>query len=293
MRPHHRKPGRRGPAALSGALIALALAPAAADARPPRISQDPVIAGDPQVGATLQAQGAQWNGGGTPSWQWMRCDDLDADDDYGSCRPIDGATATDYAVTAADQGRYLRVLLEVRNKDGSASALSPATAAVAAAPAPSPEPSASPSPSSSPSPSPEPSAQPPAPVPAVEVGDEQAAAPPRMMSPAPVVRIRGHLTPSGARITLLTVRAPRGARIVVRCSGRRCPARRWARTASLMRVPRFEQSFPAGTRLVISVTKRGRIGKHTAIAIRRGKAPTRLDRCLMPGSRRPVRCPGV
>ncbi len=114
-----------------------------------------------------------------------------------------------------------------------------------------------------------------------------------MMDPAPVVRIRGWLTASGARITLLTVRAPRGARIAVRCSGRRCPVRRWARTASLMRVPRFQRSFPAGTRIVISVTKRGRIGKHTTIVIRRGKAPTRLDRCLMPGSRRPVRCPAV
>ena len=77
-----------------------------------------------------------------------------------------------------------------------------------------------------------------------------------MMAPAPVVRIRGWLTASGARITLLTVRAPRGARIAVRCSGRRCPVRRWARTASLMRVPRFQRSFPAGTRIVISVTKR-------------------------------------
>lgn len=114
-----------------------------------------------------------------------------------------------------------------------------------------------------------------------------------MMSPAPVVRIRGLLTASGARITLLTVRAPRGARITVRCLGRRCPARRWAGTASLTRIARFQRAMPAGVRIVIIVTKPGRVGKHTLITIRRGAAPTRRDRCLMPGARKPVRCPAV
>ena len=114
-----------------------------------------------------------------------------------------------------------------------------------------------------------------------------------MMDPAPIVRIRGYLTGSGARITLLTVRAPHGARIVVRCLGRGCPARRWAGIASVRRVVRFQRAFPAGTRLVISVTKPGRIGKHTTIVIRRGAAPTRRDRCLMPGARKPVRCPAA
>lgn len=114
-----------------------------------------------------------------------------------------------------------------------------------------------------------------------------------MMDPAPVVRIRGRLTRSGARITLLTVRAPRGARIGLRCIGDGCPARRWAGTASLTRIARFQAALPAGTRLVISVTKAGRIGKHTTIVIRRGQAPLRRDRCLMPGSRKPVRCAAV
>ena len=284
MRPHHRRPGRRGPGVALGALLALALAPAAADAKPPRITQDPVIAGNPQVGATLEAQDARWSGGGEPSWQWVRCDELDSDEGFRSCRSIEGATAITYSVTAADEGKYLRVRLVVRNKDGSAWTLSQATAAVSPAPPPPPEPSPPPAPAPLPAPAP--------PPPVVEVRDEQAASP-RMMSPAPVVRIRGRLTRSGARITLLTVRAPRGARITVRCSGRRCPARRWARTAALTRVPRFQAAFPAGTRLVISVTKPRRIGKHTLIVIRRGKAPTRLDRCLMPGTRKPVKCPAV
>ena len=282
-RSHHRRPGRRGLGVVLGALLALALAPAAAAARPPQITQDPVIVGNAQVGSTLEAQDARWTGGGKPSWQWVRCDELDSGEGFGSCRSIAGATAISYAVAADDEGKYLRVLLVVRNRDGSSAwTLSRATAAVSPAPAPSPPPA----------PSPLPPAPAPAPPPVVEVRNVQAASP-RMMSPAPVVRIRGRLTRSGARITLLTVRAPRGARITVRCRGRRCPARRWARTAALTRVPRFQAAFPAGTRLVISVTKARRIGKHTLIVIRRGKAPTRLDRCLVPGTRKPVKCPAV
>jgi hypothetical protein len=280
------KPGWRGPGVALGALLALTLAalmPAAADARPPEITQPPAIAGDAQVGSTLEAQGARWRRGGEPSWQWLRCDELDSDEDFRSCQEIPGATGITYVVTAADQGKYLRVLLVVRNQDGSAWALSAATAAVATEPAP--EPVVSPTPAPQPAPVS-------TPAPATEVRDEQAEKP-RMMNPAPVVRIRGRLTTSGARITLLTVRAPRGARITVRCLGRRCPARRWAGTASLTRVARFQRAMPAGVRIVITVTKRNRIGKHTTIAIRRGAAPTRRDRCLMPGVRKPVRCPAV
>jgi hypothetical protein len=114
-----------------------------------------------------------------------------------------------------------------------------------------------------------------------------------MMRPHPVVRIRGRLTSAGARVTLLTVSAPSGARIVVVCNGRGCPVRRWARTTTLTRIVRFQRVLEAGTRLVITVTKAGRIGKHTTIVIRRGRVPKRLDRCLMPGSVRPVRCPAT
>jgi hypothetical protein len=284
------------------AIAAGALAPAVADARPPRISQPPVIAGTPQVGSTLRAEGAQWDPRGrtTATWQWLRCDTAAQE----SCRQIDRAGATSYTVAPADLGKRLRVLLVVRNDDGWAWSLTAPTATVTAPPppppppAPEPSPSPEPQPEPTPDPLPEPTAAPePAPVavpaPAIEVREEQAARPPRLMSPAPIVRIRGRLTRSGARITLLTVRAPRGARIVLRCYGRGCPARRWAGTASLTRIARFQGTLPAGTRLVIRITKRGRIGKHTTIRIRRGAAPTRRDRCLVPGASRPVSCARV
>jgi hypothetical protein len=115
----------------------------------------------------------------------------------------------------------------------------------------------------------------------------------RMMRPAPVVRIRGRTTPGGARITLLTVKAPRGARISLRCRGRSCPVKRWAHTTAVIHVLRFQRVLAAGTRLTIRVTKPGRIGKYTQIVIRNGKAPTRRDRCLKPGSGKPRRCPSV
>jgi hypothetical protein len=290
------EPGRRGPGLALATLLAVvlgALAPAAAQARPPRISEPPAIDGTAQVGSTLTAQGARWDGKPEPTatWQWYRCDSPNGG--TRACQAIQGATGTSYTVGPADLGTYLRVVLIVRNEDGWAWASSAPTAAVEPAPpAPDPEPEPSPSPLPDPTPPPVPrETTGPVPADTVEVRGEAEAL--RKMSPAPVVRIRGRLTRSGARITLLTVRAPRGARIALRCFGRGCPARRWAGTASLTRIARFQGPLPAGTRLVVSVTKPGRIGKHTTIVIRRGAAPTRRDRCLMPSARKPVRCPAA
>ena len=112
-----------------------------------------------------------------------------------------------------------------------------------------------------------------------------------MMRPRPVIRIRGFATPRGARITLLSVRAPRGVRIRARCRGRGCPSRRAASAAGLTRLRRFERFLPAGVRLRITVTRSGYIGKVTTIRIRRGAAPVRTDRCLYP-NRKAVRCRG-
>lgn len=292
------KRGLRSPRAVGITVLAAVLlgvlAPGAAQASSPKITKQPVVAGTPQVGETLRAEGADWNGRPEPTaaWQWIRCDGPALDTK--TCRSIAGATAQSYVAVAADQGKRMRVMLTVTNPDGSAWTVSSPSAAVAAAPVP------TPTPTPEPTPAPEPPAAQPAPAPAPLAAPVPAGAvlpeadeSPEMMRPAPLVRIRGRLSRRGARITLLTVRAPRGARIEVRCLGRGCPARRWARTTTLTRIVRFQRDLRAGTRLVIAVTKAGRIGKHTTIRIRRGEAPLRRDRCLMPGSRRPVRCPAV
>jgi hypothetical protein len=115
----------------------------------------------------------------------------------------------------------------------------------------------------------------------------------RMMSPFPVVRIAGTVMPDGARISVLSVRAPRGSRVRVRCEGRGCPVGSVARTAAtrLVRFRKFERRLRAGIRLKLFVRQGDRIGKYTRFLIRAGAPPKRLDLCLFPGRARPARCP--
>jgi PKD repeat protein len=135
-----------------------------------------------------------------------------------------------------------------------------------------------------------------APAPPVAV----APAPLRWLEPFPVVRIRGQTTQSGVLLTLLTVRAPSGARAELRCAGRGCPERRVQKLIqassgkpSTVRFKEFEGRLRAGTRLQILVTQTGMVGKYTRFRIRQKGAPVRTDRCLMPDSERPVACPSA
>ena len=116
---------------------------------------------------------------------------------------------------------------------------------------------------------------------------------PVLMRPFPIVRIAGVVLPDGALIRILSVRVPRGARVHLRCRGAGCPTKPGARRTArrLIRFHRFERRLPAGTRLELFVRQAGRIGKYTRFLIRAGKPPARMDRCLVPGKRRPVRCP--
>ena len=113
-----------------------------------------------------------------------------------------------------------------------------------------------------------------------------------MMRPFPVVRIAGLVLPGGVAVRILSVRTPLGSTVRVRCHGSGCPVGSMARTAAvrLVRLRRFERRLPAGTRLELFVRQRRKIGKYTRFAIRAGKPPARVDRCLMPGRERPVRC---
>jgi hypothetical protein len=124
------------------------------------------------------------------------------------------------------------------------------------------------------------------------------ARPPIVMQPFPIVRIAGSATRSGAQLRLLSVQAPRRARIKVKCRGRGCPVNSQSRVAAVGRIgatpiefPRFERSLPAGVRLEIRVSKPGEVGKYTSFAIRRGKLPKRHDSCLDPGGVKPMPCP--
>src|SRR3954469_8790956 len=284
------------------AVGAILLGPGAALADDaPVITTGPVIAGLAQEGETLAAH-ASWSGipAPDPAWQWVRCARPNS-----QCSAIKGAISDTYRATSEDVGRLLRVTLEVTNAAGSAEKRSEPTAVVLGAPAPTPGPTPSP-PITEPTPAPPaPPPEPPAPTPhppgpSFELPATPVTAPPaagapapalRMLSPFPVVRIKGWLTARGARITILSVRAPRGSRIDVACRGRTCPVPKLARTAAVERLRRFERELRAGTRLELTVTKPGVIGKWTVIVIRRGTAPRRQDGCLDSDSKRHLWCP--
>jgi hypothetical protein len=274
---------RRIAATITVAASAAALVPAGAHAdTPPVITSRPVIGGSPQVGATLTAS-ATWTGEPAPAaaWAWVRCAAP-----IGQCAQIPLATAQSYRVQPADLGMVLRVRLRVVNTSGGAEARSAATAVVGPAPAPTPTPTPTPTPSPTPPP------PPPPPAPAATPAPVAAAPkPPRLLDPFPVVRIRGVMTPSGSRVTLFTVRAPRRAQVTVVCHGRGCPRKRYRPARGSARLRPFERSLPAGTRLAVSVTEPGFVGKYSSFVIRRPAPPRRRDLCLVPGITDPTRCP--
>jgi hypothetical protein len=290
-------PIRRAWIVLTVAALASAAAPAAASAQSgePRITRQPSLTGSAYVGYRLSAGGATWSGRPTITvyWAWLRC----GSDSLWSCEVIDGANASSYTITTADRGKRLRAVIVLTNRDGRAYGWTNATSAVTNAPPPPtptpvPTPVAPPVPTPVPLPSPPVVTAPPAPViPEPPVAPTpQAVAPPKMMRPAPLVRVRGYLTVRGARLTLLTVRAPKGARISVSCKGIGCPRVAPAKAAKLTRLRNYEGMFRAGTRIVVRVTRRGFVGKHTLIRIRRGKPPLRFDSCLYPGVKGPTPC---
>jgi large repetitive protein len=118
----------------------------------------------------------------------------------------------------------------------------------------------------------------------------------RLLNPFPIVRIAGRIGRTGTRFRVLSVNAPQGATVTVRCKGRGCPFKASSRSATAARQVRIRKLerrlLRAGASIKIFVTKPGSIGKYTSIRIRGGKPPRRSDRCLMPDSNtKPVKCP--
>jgi hypothetical protein len=126
-----------------------------------------------------------------------------------------------------------------------------------------------------------------------------------LMSPFPIVRIAGRVRSKGARIRRLSVTAPPGTSVKVRCNGRGCPFKTSRHTVSmrasagallpptrLTRVRRLERrTLRPGAILRVFVTRSDVIGKYTRFRIRKGKPPLRQDLCLIPGGVGPVSCP--
>jgi hypothetical protein len=108
----------------------------------------------------------------------------------------------------------------------------------------------------------------------------------------PFIRVVSSPTSSGAHIDLLTVSAPKGAKVNIRCKGRGCPYKSKSTKSKGKRIDvrKMRRGFRAGAVIDIRVTKTNTIGKFVRITIRDDQRPKRVDRCLTPGKSKPVGC---
>jgi hypothetical protein len=122
-----------------------------------------------------------------------------------------------------------------------------------------------------------------------------------LMKPFPIVRIAGVDNALGAKVSLLSVQAPVGAKVSLTCKGHGCPAKNAVAMASApphhhgttatITFRRFERQLRAGLVLQVRVSKAGVIGKYTSFTIRRSKLPLRVDACLDAVTVKPIKCP--
>ena len=294
------------------------------------VNSAPTISGTAQIGKTLTANGGDAGGpsGVVVDYVWLRCDQSSTVPER--CTWLTRNTGKTYVVASDDNGKYLRVarvaflwwdLDNIRWRASSPTAkvtpvpVATPTPTPVKTPTPTPTPVKTPTPTPTPVKTPTPTATPvktatptfdlgAQPTPEVTPTAQPDPAAPsggvlgatetkkaKMFKPLPVVRIRGRLTTNGANIQVLSVKAPKGAKITVKCSGKGCPRRSVAKATKVTRISQFQRVLPAGIKLRISISRSGYISKVTTISIRKGKAPLRSDQCQMPGEKKLVRCP--
>ena len=211
-----------------------------------RVTQAPTMIGAGRASArrSRPAAGSADNAFST-SYVWLRCDDNTPNTtvaeeqvgDLSGCRSLN--TSGDprrYTLTSSDLGKYMRIGLYAQRGDQDHWMVSAPSARVenpppppTPTPVPTPVPTPTPTPTPAPAPSPTFDSAAAAPAPAPTLGQVLHESGPkrRAIRPFPVVRMRGRLTATGARVSLLSVRAPRAAKVTVRCKGR-CPMASWA-----------------------------------------------------------------
>jgi hypothetical protein len=118
-------------------------------------------------------------------------------------------------------------------------------------------------------------------------------APPTPLLSGVLIELQGRLSGKFTRVRRLLVRAPKDSKITVRCLGKKCPKRvtKMAKGFKKLRFKKLERRFRPKTKLIVSVTKDGFIGKQTSWTMRRRKAPLRQDLCLNPGAKAATPCP--
>ena len=113
-----------------------------------------------------------------------------------------------------------------------------------------------------------------------------------------VVTNQWAVTRTHARLLALVVHgAPRGARIVLTCAGRGCPSKKAQRrrvTRELQRVvlhrPFRRARLRFGTRLKLTITAAGTVGRTYSYVVKRGQLPTKKTTCRAPGESRAQTC---
>jgi hypothetical protein len=266
---------------ITTALLAFAAAPALGAS----VTQAPTVSGSPASGNELLASTGAWTPtSASAGYGWLRCSLFGA-----SCTPISGACGRRYKVRTADEGHTLRARLTVTDSAGSAAADSPPTAEVnsdAYRPFVGASNTCTQVTSTGPGQGTFTSGE--------QTGSETLPPPDTSLAfidPFPVVRISGRFSGKRTKLTRFTVNAPHGTRIRVNCKGRGCPYRRKAVAVKLVKIRKLQRSYRPNATIEIRVTQPQKIGKYTRVKTRKGKAPLRIDRCLMPGSTRPVSCP--
>jgi hypothetical protein len=285
---------------------------AAAQAQGRRVVVDraPTMSGTARVGQSLSASGGHWSGpnGTRATWAWLRCSGNSPNSTISKSQSsqLNGCDvvrtdSSSYSLTNDDANRYIRLVLYAwygsgRDAQYDFMATAPSARVATAPPVHPPPPAVTPVPTPVPAPTvaptPVPTFDPPAASPVPTNGQILHNTQRRVIRPFPTVRMKGYLTSRGARVTRLTVHAPRHVRIKVRCSGH-CPTRHWSKTPRkhrVTRLARFQHTLRAGTRISVTITRHGYIGKQTVFRIRRGKAPQRADRCVSSSGRR-TSCP--
>ena len=250
------------------------------------MTQPPHISGNLESGSELTASPGAWTpANAAPTYGWLRCDASGS-----NCEGIAGACGRSYKVRTADETHTLRVRLTATDSNGQAgSADSDPTAVIQAKPY---RPAVGPSDTCT-------HVTPTGPGQGTfnsgtQTGAGSKPAPTttlQFIDPFPIVRISGRFAGKRTKLTRVTVRTPHGTRIQARCKGHGCPYKRKAVAATVISIRSLQRVYRPNAQIEIRVTEPDKIGKYTRIRTRRGKAPVRVDRCLMPGQTKPVTCP--
>ena len=79
--------------------------------------------------------------------------------------------------------------------------------------------------------------------------------------------------------------------MAITCSGHCVIKRTTVKAGHTSHVKRFERTIKVGTKLTVTVSRKGYVSNVTVITIRAKRSPLRADSCLVPGRKSTQKCP--